>query len=309
MSLKKASFNTRLPFRDFSQKLEKSLKGNNVVSLVLLNSKGEFMETVIDLWVLGAPDPEMEAIEKLLLDCSQTVVYAAASGKRVFAGNAYKADSTLPESGLDVERFSAWVECGFHGKKPEYIVDHHNPGDPGYGKGPSEFWQASSIGQVYQLLWNVAWENRLILKPTRDHIFTAAADHCLAHAYAGKCSTVDPEELLLWRIKSRAKFQGKSEELISAHVERARKAVRERAVETPFGLLADFGEETMPELLEASAREGIAFLGVGLPQRDGRRKKVLMGGSPEMISQWMATCGLKDVYGDPARGFAGGYLP
>jgi hypothetical protein len=67
------------------------------------------------------------------------------------------------------------------------------------------------------------------------------------------------------------------------------------------------------ELPEASAREGICFIAEGLPLPDGRRKVVCQSGSPDQIRAFMETWapaqGLVDIYGDPARGFAGGYLP
>ena len=36
---------------------------------------------------------------------------------------------------------------------------------------------------------------------------SAAADHCLGAAYQGLCPGVDPDELMQWRVESRAKFQ------------------------------------------------------------------------------------------------------
>lgn len=49
------------------------------------------------------------------------------------------------------------------------------------------------------------------------------------------------------------------------------------------------------------------------PDRDGRRKVVLGGHTtPETVrafmAEWAPAQGLVDIYGDPARGFAGGYM-
>ncbi len=262
------------------------------------------------VWILGASDPEMEMIEHVLRAHDQSITYAAADGKRVFPGNAYKATGILMggKTYVDVSGIgdSICVECGFPGLQPAHVVDHHRPGDPGYGKGPEQFWEASSVGQTVNLLRQMLG-TEVVTIPS-DALLAAAADHCLAHAYAGRCPSIDPDELMRWRIASRAKFQRKDPATLLTLVEVARAKVRERAVETKYGLLADFGEENVAELPEAASREGIAFLGTGLPGPDGRRKKVIMGGSPEMIRHWMDTCNLRDVYGDPARGFAGGYL-
>lgn len=122
------------------------------------------------IWVLGAPDPEMAAIEGLLRECRETVVYAAdARGERVTAGASYRGESLIADSGnhpcTDGTTDVYLVECelltpdarfepGEDICHPELAgrtvrrIDHHRPGDPGYGRQPSEFLEASSIGQV-----------------------------------------------------------------------------------------------------------------------------------------------------------------
>jgi hypothetical protein len=136
------------------------------------------------IWILGAPDPEMEAIEGLLRECGETVVYAAdARGERVTAGAAYRGESLVTDvgnhpctSGVTTVYL---VECellppdvsGAPGEDichPELAgrtvrrIDHHRPGDPGYGRPPSGFLAASSIGQVIRelarLVWLPGWE-------------------------------------------------------------------------------------------------------------------------------------------------------
>ena len=83
--------------------------------------------------------------------------------------------------------------------------DHHRPGDPGYGRPPAEFMGASSLGQVIvqlavQGVLSAAW-----VIPPRV-LLTAAADHCLAAAYAGMCPGVDPGELAQYRLRQRAEY-------------------------------------------------------------------------------------------------------
>lgn len=44
---------------------------------------GKESETVKRVWILGAPDPEMEMIERLLRQCGEKIMYATdASGQR-----------------------------------------------------------------------------------------------------------------------------------------------------------------------------------------------------------------------------------
>src|SRR5690606_9191135 len=71
-------------------------------------------------------------------------------------------------------------------------------------------------------------------------------------------------------------------------------------------------EPGIPELPDAAAREGVAYLAT---VSDGRgRQKVVLGGctTPDMVQafreHWAPRQVLVDCYGEPAQGFAGGYL-
>lgn len=330
------------------------------------------------LWILGASDPEMAAIEALLHQCGEQVAYALDErGERVRGGNAY-GGWAMP---------SAWgravylVECdprrtghlrrgpdrepfipAAHDNEDErpilkMLIDHHRPGDPGYGRPPAEFLLASSIGQVIselarlgRLPWastrrrcgtparssRIRWLNAgqgernrsgwVVDVPERsgppeqaidipdDLVLTAAADHCLAAVYRGECSGADPDELMRWRVGTRAAHQGRSAEEILADVDRARAALL-TAPEVAIGecptTVRDMRGRHVPELPEAAARAGVPFL-ASMRDHDGRTKVVLQVATPEVLAAWPAWAareGIVDLYGgDPARGFAGGYL-
>lgn len=172
-----------------------------------------------------------------------------------------------------------------------------------------------------------------------EALHAAAADHCLAAAYRGECPGINPDELMRWRVASRAAHQGRAPEAILRDIETARVALRAHVLPqcdycgrhqcgamsgstlcepdeyghpAPWyhvpGPLALF-QETVPELPEAACREGVAFA-APVRDRDGRKKLVLQAASPEQVRGFMdqAPClGLTNVYGDPERGFAGGY--
>jgi len=144
-------------------------------------------------------------------------------------------------------------------------------------------------------------------------VYTAAADHCLAAAYRGACPGVDPEKLLVFRCQQKAAFQGVHLDTILGHINRARELLRKRSL-SPQGLPRPYAdltnEPTVPELPEAAAREGIAFL-AKVADRDGRQKIVLQSASADLVRAFLAGevyPGLNQMYGDPERGFAGGYL-
>ena len=287
------------------------------------------------LFVLGAPDPEMAAIENLLRECGQISIQAVVDGARVRPGNAYKysvSRGQLAEGGFGETMASGatlvFVECGADPLPPNSIrVDHHRPGDPGHGKPPEDFLSASSLGQVLEILgyrasvaedsarrWGciagspaeqAGWERG------DEWAMTAAADHCLAAAYRGECPGIDPQALRVWRIKSRAEFQGRSELEILADVERAESALKSAPrIEIGGVEVADLRGPVIPELPEAATYLGIAYL-ASIAERDGREKVVVSGSElmlREFISSWAHAQGLTGIYGDPVRGFAGAYV-
>lgn len=337
------------------------------------------------VWILGASDPEMSAIEALLNECGERVAYAVSEGRRVTPATAYRATAVQYADGCaPSDTTSDWylVECGAPtpAGARRVIIDHHRPGDPGFGRPPSEFFPASSIGQVYMALRRhyVAWHDRegwitsdggeprdvggqLIGLPYADVVphhlvLVAAADHCLGAAYRGACPGVDPDELMRWRVEQRAAFQGRAAEQILEDIERARECLAEAdTVELAPGVRVvdvrgyslvthDCGhkelrhkdyashlshkhgcpgsteqwcngwteEPGIPELPDAASRDGVAY--IATVADGGGRQKVVLGGrtTPETVraflEAWAPQQGLVDCYGDPARGFAGGYM-
>ena len=91
------------------------------------------------LWILGASDPEMVEIEALLRECGERVEYATRQGRRVTPGDMYRADLPLCVPGVTEY---VWVECDHDpvvhpAEVTESHIDHHRPGDPGFGRPPA----------------------------------------------------------------------------------------------------------------------------------------------------------------------------
>lgn len=328
------------------------------------------------LWLLGADDPEMRAINTLLRACGESVAYAMGKdGKRVTAGNMYLASGPWPEVETEITYL---VECGWSGAEvmPKAFgnvvqIDHHRPGDRGYGRPPAEFLSASSIGQVTAELARLnvrcpIWPSRhvggvvgsfshlagdvLICAPSgtstvpRALVLVAAADHCLGAAYRGECPGVGYDELLHHRTRQLATERARKEadrtphdglprnsvvELLRHHGDAVRKDIantREAILSAPGRLLggepmADMCREgePWPELPEAACsmrfpdgRIGCGYIAGPLKTPDGRRKIVCSGSAAQVkqfMSEWAPGQKLTSIYGDPARGFAGGYLP
>ena len=267
--------------------------------------------------VLGAADPEMTRIEGMLADAGIPAVHAGVvdpDTRRVRPGEpatcimrggrpepARAALSghhvLLVEAILDAE--SDWL-----GETASAVrVDHHSPGDPGYGRPPAGFFPASSLGQVLDLLHGAG--------PIRaDDILCAAADHCLAAAYRGECPGVQPDELYRWRLRQRAAFQGRPEADIVRDGEQALKAILAAPL-IPLGdvVVRDLRGQRVSELPDAQARSGASVLCDGLPGRDSRQKVNLMGSAEacRAFVEMAPALGLVEAYGDPARGIVGAY--
>jgi hypothetical protein len=172
------------------------------------------------------------------------------------------------------------------------------------------------------LVWVLGRADGSTVVPPNDLLLLAASDHCPAAAYRGRCPGVDPDQLRDWRARTRAAFQRRSMEAVLADVESACAAILEapgvRLASSRSGHcgcdVRDLRGRYVPELPEASLRLGLPVLVDGLPGPDGRKKVVLVGDEDgdavrAFLGDWAAGQGLTDLYGDPARGFAGGYLP
>lgn len=247
-------------------------------------------------FILGAPDPEMVTIERILKERGVPYGYATLRNRTVQAHEAYRADGTT--SLIPANATIVFVECSVMGLYPSHIIDHHHEGDPGYGKLPAEYLEGSSIGQFLKFMG---------IEPTQAHRVVAAADHCLMHAYQGRCPGVTAEELQQWRTQTRAIARGLTETELTRQIDVATDVLVRASRIQLGGHSVAFMDELVPEAAEASARAGIAYAYVKR-EPDGRAKAGIQSAPPAAIQEWMDTCGLRGVYGDPQRGFAGGYF-
>ena len=305
-------------------------------------------------FVLGTRDHEMQMIQRLLNQCNQSWHTATAGHMPVHGGTMYTIDPVMAPEGHQL----VLVECGWLGQpKDALIIDHHRPGDPGYGKLPDDFLEASSVGQIVNLLaraglvhhhlpwpairastsgavaglfnlryttvlgshkamyWDVAVQKGL---PGRvewyevpyEVVYTAAADHCLGHAYRGRCPGVTPTSLLAYRVRVKAEMQNRPSADIQRDIDAAMEAVKAAPTMTIAGVVVSvMGDEYVRELPEAAAYLGRPYLGRGIQTPEGRQKEVLQSAPPDVVAKWMEIHSGSEIYGDPARGFAGRYLP
>lgn len=259
-------------------------------------------------FVLGAQDPEMREIAKVLRQAQRSYFHATQGGLLVNTRTAYDADGVahLRRPGRVVEALLApgapvvFVECSVRGHEPVARIDHHNPGDPGYEMPPERFLEGSSLGQALRMLE---------MDPTETQRLLAAGDHCLTAAYQGQCPGVDPDELLFLRASWRAKMSGRTlADVIEGVHDAARRVKRHYD--------SEYGESCFldPTEIPLDLAEGAAYAGCPVRYREffpnGDLKEMLKGGSPEHIERFMQMHRVagREVYGNPYRGYAGAYL-
>ena len=270
-------------------------------------------------FILGASDPEMVAIEAAIrnvsdfLEVNPRVSHACFGGRPVFPGNAYQADCAHPVAeGVFTLCF---IECAVAtmNRSGSYVVDHHNPGDYGFDGAPETFWESSSIGQVYRLFQLNGCPSSVLDRAFGpDRYLAAASDHCPAHAAKGKCPGISPTDLMKYRAKVSSAFVGMTE---FEWTQTCNSAVNYLKGLLPIRMdngWIKIAEREVPLLNHASLfiEEAVQYTLPG-NQRDPRTKVGLLGGSPELIREWMKSQEgkLVGIYGSPERGYAGGYLP
>ncbi len=260
-------------------------------------------------FVLGAQDPEMREIERVLDDAGIACLHAAKGRRRVSAQTAYAADGVV-RVGLDnipcqhvlpPKAPAVFVECSLHDWQPALRVDHHHCGDPGFDAPPQDYLRGSSLGQVLSLLER---------EPTETQRLLAASDHCLTAAYQGECPGVDPHDLLFLRASWQAKMSGRTlSEVVDGILDAAKRVRRHHD--------SEFGESRFldPTQMPRDLAEGAAYAGMPVRYRallpEGVLKEMVKGGTPEAIEAFMAEhrdAG-RPVYGNPHRGYAGAYWP
>jgi hypothetical protein len=334
------------------------------------------------IWILGAADPEMAAIETLLHEGGQTVGYALdARGARVTPSGAYRAAAySIEGEGINTTitaECCVTVECALSplvesGQSPRLTVDHHRPGDVGFGRPPEEFLAASSLGQVIDALcqlsvlpdswtleprsghycdsfaihdWGQAEQRYVVVRATgdafvraipHDLVIAAACDHCLGAAWQDQCPGVSRDDVRAYRARMATTrpinpidpetYQLRFASTLHVLEDGATSGVRYvqlRHVHLSPGHEGPGWQTSVLDtracghldmLPDVASYLGVAYL-TALTPRPGERAKVVLGGAttPQMVRDflklWAPAQGLVDCYGDPERGFAGGYVP
>ncbi len=260
-------------------------------------------------FLLGAGDPEMREIERVLKALGLPYAYATVDGKPVHGGNMYAADVPSVPPGHTL----VLVECALR----QTVVDHHRPGDPGYGRPPAEYWVGSSLGQLLAMLG---------VEPTREQRVLAAMDHCYPAAFRGECPDVEPADILAMKIREikRAPHINLSEEAVRTRIRHFQRVLEASGT-------VQIGAQSVRDLREcfcgvgysldyltlqvAAMMDGEVVVFWCRDREDEPDNKWFLSGhaTPETVvafrDEWAPAHGLVGIHADPARGFALGYVP
>jgi len=270
--------------------------------------------------IFGAPDIEEQRARKVASEHGLIIATATVGGEKCNPMTAYRADGYIVDAGIvNDETYCIIFECSPKAATGLAVVaqcDHHNPGNAGFGLPPSQYFEASSLGQML---------NFMGIEATQEDRIIAAADHCLSAAYAGLCPGVTAEEVLAMRLPELMKRENvSSTEDAMRGIEEALHILKNPPATVSLGgkAVADIRSlGSVPFTIEAGVMTGTPYMARG----DKRfSDKVNLSGSEEVVAEflgeavivdgkptypagWAVKNGLYQPYGDPKRGFAGAY--
>lgn len=259
---------------------------------------------------LGAKDPEMDRIDEILRENKQPFIYATKDGMRVHAANAYEADavSAMKTKG----KSNIFVECRAENVSVGGVIDHHRPGDFGYAKEPRRYWEASSLGQVCNLL---------NIEPTQKDFTLAAMDHCFNAVIQGKCPGVTPEDVLKIKISEISKSTRVSTDKVQNEINRFIIIIENAELVTVDSqevcdikevLGIGYSLSYLSAQVAASVKGRAVFCRIR-DEEGGPVRIHLCGDVQEKTAEyfkniWGPANGLVKIYGVPSRGYAGGTI-
>jgi hypothetical protein len=294
------------------------------------------------IFIVGAKDMSMDSCELLFKLTGEEFMRATYNGRRVYSKNTYNMQAdTIDVSGYDDVIF---IECNVPiiGNPINIInIGHQKSWEFGYGKPHENFWEASSLGQIWDMV--VRGEST----PKNRYKYVASTEY-LSWAYKDKCPGVRSDFLLERRIRTKAAYKHKTEDFIKNDIRRASK-VLDNIIKHGNNVLSMGGESVLdlrggfvlcnkcrqiihsgcevsppedssclhdkriivyefPELIESSAKNSIPIL-IRKIEQDGVETKFHISssdgrGAADLLSKW----NLQDTYGDPVRGMVGGYI-
>lgn len=279
--------------------------------------------------ILGALDPEMIMIEKLLTEHNilfeVAQVYKDGKLKRANHAECYRSRMNDGIAYPKPQRNDVWIECEPVGGKKAIttaggrFIDHHYPGDFGYGMTAQEHAKASSIAQLCNFL-------RIPLTP--EILLASAIDHGLAAAYRNEISGISADDVYRRQVDLMIADFNKSREHVDGDIVGERLIIRngnlprlQFRVDGALYEIVDYRERSITDsyeylcVREAALLEGVALVISRVFRVLHHRRKGEMFVAhvpPPVIRAFLkgeVHPHLEERFGVPQRSYAGGYLP
>jgi hypothetical protein len=295
------------------------------------------------LFILGADDPEMQKIEKILTVLGYSFELGRVNGKRCTRTNAYELDY------VETDKDIVFIECEF--KETSHFskkCDHHNVGDYGYELNHEHFLEASSIGQFLKLIlindfknvveslklekangsseldmfffdeneWKITVKGETV-RIHEDIVVIAATDHCSGDMYKGLCKGVNMESILRDRVKAIAKNFSTEESLVKFKFQEYESVFTNLKTGEILDLThLDLGVGYSLDYLVVREISLIRNIPTAVKSKDHNStnsKLMMLSLSPKQVEDFLNKKSfnnqkIKKVFGVPTRGYAGGEL-
>lgn len=280
-------------------------------------------------FILGALDPEMMMIEKLLTEHNipfvPAQVYKDSRLKRANHAECYRSKMSDGIVFPVPQRNDVWIECEPVGGKEAItaargrFIDHHYPKDFGYGKPAQEHAVASSIAQLCNLLK---------IPMTPEILLASAIDHGLAAAYRGEIPGILPDDVYQSQVGLMILDFKRSRECIDGEIAGERLIIRNGGLPRLNFIadgnsyeIVDYREKDIHDSYEyLCVREAALLEGVGMLVsrvfrilNNPRKGEMFVAHMPPPVIRSFLEKKiyphLEDRFGVPERSYAGGYLP
>lgn len=280
-------------------------------------------------FILGALDPEMIMIEKLLTEHNipfeVAQVYKDSKLKRANHAECYRSKMSDGVVYPKPQRNDVWIECEPVGGKKAItavggrFIDHHYPGDLGYGMSAQQHADASSIAQLCTFLG---------IPLTPEILLASAIDHGLAAAYRGDIPGISPEDVYRSQTQLMIPEFNKTRECVDGDIVGERLIIRNGNlprlhfdIEGKTYEIVDYRDKLFDSsydylcVREAALLEGVALVISRMYRVLHHRRKgeMFVAHVPQPVIHAFVRGEvhpyLEERFGVPQRSFAGGYLP
>jgi len=295
-------------------------------------------------FLLGAKDPEMIGIEEILTELNLEFEYATVSGVQCNPTNAYQADNILPKgknyvfiecrhivkSGISIDHhnendygyslnYSKFLDASSIGQLFKFLVKN-NIAEAKENLALSITYEIDSAEDDFYFLdnqWLLNIDNYAIIIP--EHIVTMSAiDHCLSDAYKGLCLGVNSKNIFREQVNGIGKKFNLDKKSLSYKIKQYNYYLKNNNTSNIIDLTdINLGIGYSLDYLLLRELSLYSNKSIAIKTKNDKfeenYKLMLIGLSYIQVSNFLKeskyeSFNLSNVFGVPARGYAGGII-